>query len=152
MKGNVKCQTCGAKMVEYRFSFNNGLASLLRLIGSKKEVNEPFEIASIEMTSSQWTNAAKLRYWGFLLPVENPENRKKMGWWKMTKFAGDFLSGEISINKHVIMYRNQIQRYEGDFINMEDLLPGYKYRMEYAEEGSPKQSENQLEMFNTKGE
>lgn len=126
------CQHCGAKMVEYKFSFNKGMAQfLLKLY----DAQGPAKTDELGLTYSQRTNSQKLRYWGLAEPVtDTAEQRKKSGWWKITAAGYLFVNGEISIQKFAVMYRNVFRRYEGGEIYFKDVYEGYQNRAEFKEQ------------------
>jgi hypothetical protein len=137
------CECCGSKIVEYCFSFNAGLArSLIRLIEAERasgSFKSGIEISKLGMTTSQWTNFQKLRYWGLIEAVINEENYRKRGWWRTTYLAWSFVTGSSTIRKNVWLYRNKVIRFEGDHITIQEALkdPSYKYIVDYAEEARP---------------
>lgn len=124
------CQHCQAKMIEYTFTFNKGLAKCLWLL---RDTTGPVEIKKLSMTRSQWTNFQKLRYWTFIAPVLG-ENAKKGGYWKITEAGKRFLQGRIQVPKKVVMYRNQFVRFEGEKITFDQVNDGYLYRGDYRDQ------------------
>lgn len=127
MKNKICCH-CGAKMVEYTFTFNKGLARCLYLLAQAS--HDYVEISKIKMTTSQWTNFQKLKYWGL---IEAPES-KKGGIWRITNSGLNFITGKTQIHSKVIMYRNKLSRYDGELIYFNDITDGYLYRCDYREQ------------------
>lgn len=128
------CHHCGAKMVEYKFTFNKGLARCLWRIA--KFPDSFVEIKNLGMTTSQWTNFQKLRYWGFIEKPDNENNEGRGGIWKITRSGLDFISGKISIQKRVTTYRNKVIDFEGEHIFYGDVSDGYLYRQDYANQAT----------------
>lgn len=124
------CLFCGAKTVEYTFSFNKGLARCLWLMRSQ---TQGVEIKTLNMTSSMWTNFQKLRYWDLIAPIAG-ENGRKGGYWKITALGLDFISGKVKINPKVTTYRNVVKLKFGDEILFSDVSDGYLYRADYQEQ------------------
>jgi hypothetical protein len=129
MKSHAICDHCGAKKIEYTFSFNTGLATFL---GKLYDVNAPAKTDTLGLTYSQRTNSQKLRYWGLAVPAMNEESKAKKGWWMITEKGKAFVRGEISIQKSAITYRNEVLRFEGEHIMFSDVSEGYKYHDYYA--------------------
>ena len=77
-------------------------------------------------------NFQKLRYWGFVVPVEDAGVRKTAGGPSRTT-DDDFLLGEPAF-KYVWTYRGEPVDYDGDLITVEQVEAGYKLRPEYAQE------------------
>jgi len=134
-------------MVEYRFSFNKGIAAVL---GKLCRAGGPVELRTLNLTSSEWTNAQKVRYWGLAESVKH-EGDRKGGWWKITAKGKDFVEGRIKIQRMVVMYRNQFVRYCGDETSFSEIHPGYMYRPDYSETAVPHEvpanGESECELF-----
>ena len=127
------CPHCNAKMVEYKFGFNKGLGIFL---GKLFDSGKPEKTDNLGLTYAQRTNSQKLRYWDLAVPFITEETSRKRGWWRITQKGIDFVLGKTLIHKHVIMYRNEIIRFEGDLISFSDVTDGYLYRADYAEMAS----------------
>ncbi len=125
------CQSCGAKIVEYRFSFNRGLAVFL---GKLFDANRPVKTDDLGLTYAQRTNSQKLRYWGLAVPSLNAERERKRGWWEITEKGKLFVIGEITIPRYAVTKQNIIVRLEGDLILFDDVSDGYEYRGDYADQ------------------
>ena len=123
------CEHCGAKKIEYTFSFNKGLATFL---GKLFDANQPCKTDNLGLTYAQRTNSQKLRYWGLAVPVINEESVLKRGWWVITEKGKAFVRGQISIQKKVITQRNEILRFEGQHITFNEVSEGYQYYEHYS--------------------
>lgn len=124
------CEKCGAKIVEYTFTFNKGLARCLALM---RNHTTGVEIRTLDMTTSEWTNFQKLRYWGLIDSIIG-ENHRRGGCWRITNLGTDFLNNQISIPKKVTMYRNTVVKTSFDTIQFKDVSADYEYRADYAEQ------------------
>ena len=127
------CPCCGAKMIEYRFGFNKGLAVFL---GKLFDAGGLAKTDDLGLTYSQRTNSQKLRYWGLAEPVINEESAIKRGWWQITNKGVAFLLGRTSIPKYAITYRGEVVRKEGDQITFKGVSDGYEYHADYANQAS----------------
>lgn len=121
------CAACGAKMVEYTFSFNIGLLRCLRLM---RNHTEGVEIRTLGLSTSQWTNFQKLRYWGLIAPV-SVANLRKGGCWRITQFGTCFLEGTVKIPKRVTTYRNKVVLKFDNDISVNEVKDGYEYQSNY---------------------
>lgn len=127
----IECNHCGAKMVEYKFTFNHGLAVFLYKL---YKADTPCKTDNLNLTYSQRTNSQKLRYWGLAIPHLNKESAKKAGWWIITEAGKAFVEGRSTIWSQVIMYRNKFVRWEGEQINFAEVTAGYDYRSDYQDQ------------------
>lgn len=125
------CSECGAKIVEYKFSFNKGLAAFL---GRLFDQGGPVRTDDLNLTYSQRTNSQKLRYWGLAEPVITEATIRKRGVWKITDKGIEFVIGNITIPKFAVTMRNKVLRLEGAPLSFTTVSDGYKYRADYAEQ------------------
>lgn len=135
MKKEVKyCECCGAKMMEYRHHLNKQMAdALLKLL--------PFEHADlkqIRLERNQWQNFQKIQYWG-LVEKYFEGGERQGGCWSVTDKGKRFLKGEISVPCNVWTYRNRTIKEDDKKVNIEDLIPDFKWRLpkDYAEDAIP---------------
>lgn len=135
-KASARCSHCGAKTVRYPFNFNKGLAICLRKM--RPHSKAPVEIKNLGLTTSQWTNFQKLKYWGLIFPHEDKGVRKG-GWWFITKRGLRFLRGDITLPKTVWMYRNKLVAVEPDQVHISNVVDGYTYRVGYAKSAVPEE-------------
>jgi hypothetical protein len=126
------CECCGAKLVEYRFTFNHGLAVFLRRLFNTG--GKPARTDDLGLTYAQRTNSQKLRYWGLAEPVISPDTARRRGWWQITEKGRQFVLGAITIPRHAITKRNVVQRLEGDAITFAKVCEGYELRGDYADQ------------------
>jgi len=138
MKETKHCPTCNAKMMEYRHVMNSALATgldRLRRVGGKANLK------TLGLTRNQWDNFQKLRYWDFVRQVE-VEGVRKRGVWEITHLGREFLHG-VPARKACFTYRGEFQRWDGSWTTVDDLLPGYRKRPEYAADAV----DHQTDMF-----
>ena len=130
MKEPQRCKSCGAKVVEYRHSMSKSLAGTLIKFARVHQV-EAGKLDDCGLTYSERCNFQKLRYWSLVEKVE--DDAHKGGVWKLTHWGVSFLRGSDK-QKHAVTYRGEIVRLEGPLVNIDTLVPGWKYRPEYARE------------------
>jgi|APGre2960657373_1045057.scaffolds.fasta_scaffold00818_24 hypothetical protein len=131
------CECCGAKIVEYRHSFNQSLASSLYKLYSQQGAAN---ISKIGLTAIQWTNFQKLKYWGLVQKAEREDHTNIGGVWKVTQAGLDFVERGTGIQKQVWSYRGKMVRYEGDTIFFMDLHDDYiRKRPDYVADSKPHQ-------------
>ncbi len=122
------CPHCGAKSVDYTFSFNTGLATFL---GKLFDAGGTARTNDLNLTYSQRTNSQKLRYWALAVPYRNEEGRRKAGWWRITNRGKLFLIGLIQIPSKVVVCRNKIVAFTGPDILFSQVAAGYLCRQDY---------------------
>ncbi len=128
------CNHCGAKMIDYTFTFNKGLAAfLLRLY----KIGKPCKTADLGLTYAQRTNSQKARYWGLAEPVLNEEGKIKRGWWEITVNGRQFVEGKLRIPRTVTTRRNVVVAAStDDLIGFLDAVDGYEYRKHFQDQAS----------------
>ena len=128
---NIKrCPHCDAKMVEYRHTFNKGLAHGLYELFAVG--GGPISLRSLKLTRTQWTNFQKLRYWGLVSPT------KEDGEWKLTTKGFDFITQGISLQKWVYTYRGETVRFEGGTCFFNEVHPPiYDKKPDYVATATP---------------
>ena len=129
------CECCGAKIVEYKHSFNQSLAnSLYRLYSQHKATN----ISKIGPSAIQWTNFQKLKYWGLVRKAEREDHTNIGGVWELTQTGLDFVERGTGIQKQAWSYRGKMVRYEGDTVFFNDVHDAYiRKRPDYSGDSRP---------------
>jgi len=124
------CDCCGAKIVEYKHTFNKALATgLCKLYESG---GGPINLKDLSLTRNQWDNFQKLRYWGLVRKYYREDGTRADGVWEITEKGLEFIFG-ISVTKSVWTYRGEPVRFEGDTCYFSDLHdPVYERRESYA--------------------
>jgi len=125
-----KCESCGAKLVEYKHSLSKGLARCLYKIALYK--GRAVNLNELKFTYNQQSNFQKLRYWG-LVAKEDPNNLKG-GKWIITRKGWQFITDEITVPKTAWSFRGDFIRHEGIEIRFSDITDGYKIRPDYYRE------------------
>jgi hypothetical protein len=120
MKNSVSsCSTCGAKL-EGRYEYvNKGQIATLAKFRERiinKGVNSIHLQKEIALEKSEYTNFQKLRYNGLVA------HAKGNGCWLLTKRGARFLRNEIFIPKGVLIFRNRIQKYHLDRVNLLSII------------------------------
>lgn len=129
------CPHCGALLVEYRFSFCQGLRSCLFKIAQKVGVGSgEVWIKDLRLTQSEYTNVAKLRYWGLIEKVNEKEG--KGGVWRLTDKGRDFCAGRSTIASVAITRKGEVVRCEGPQVDVsgQERPVGWDYRSHYADQ------------------
>jgi hypothetical protein len=130
------CECCGAKIVEYKHSFNQSLAdSLYKLYEAG---GGPININQIGLSPVQWNNFQKLKYWGLVRKAERNDKSHIGGFWELTRIGYEFIEKGFGIYKNVWTFRGKSTKYEGDTVFFNDLHELYiKTRPDYANESKP---------------
>lgn len=140
----MKCEACGAKMVEYKHNINKPLLhGLTALFNAGGESN----LKHLHLDRSQWDNFQKLRYWGLVEKFKDDKGNRIAGTWTITAKGRDFLFNRVSVQKSTWTYRGDFKRYDGEHIYAKDIDDiSYKIREEYASEAMAHSSDNALFM------
>lgn len=129
------CPECGAAIVKYKHGISLSLTRCLyklQLAGGG-----PLNISdSLDLSKGQYTNFAKLRYWGFIEHA-NPSGGERGGWWKITRKGQHFLSGKMAVPKFVWVYRGDIVDVSPKLVTVQDVTGGWQYRPQYVRERRP---------------
>ncbi len=129
------CETCGAKVVEYKHGLSKGLVRTLYIIAKAEPPGQPVAMADLKLTYSQRCNSQKLRYWYLIEKVGDPDG--KGGNWRVTHRGSEFLQGIVSVPQFVWTYHGEPLRYEGRYRYIEQVTDGWKWRPDYAREAIP---------------
>lgn len=132
MSNDNSCHHCGAKMVSYTFTLNKGLARCLWKLAKASETHF-VEIRTLRLTTSEWTNFQKLRYWN-LIEKKMEDETGKGGFWKISETGLLFLKSRRPLPKKVTMYRNTVQSYSEEKVTFSQVTDGYEYRSDYVQQ------------------
>jgi len=131
MKEIKKCPHCDAKMVEYRHTFNKGLAHGLYELWLSG--GGPSSLRSLRLTRTQWTNFQKLRYWDLV------SRTKHEGEWILTTKGLEFITQGTPLTKWVWTYRGDPVKFDGDTCFFKDIHePKYDTREDYVINSQPR--------------
>ena len=128
------CPHCNAPMVEYNHTLSRGLLGALRKVAQAGPGTH--HVPSLGLTHSQQCNWPKLAYWE-LVERDFDEGGAKGGYWSITDAGWRFLRGESMAASRVTTYRNTVVAYPGAQVHVFDVLDGWKYRPDYAEDSQP---------------
>lgn len=112
------CEACGAKVVEYRHRLNAPLVNALGklyLAGGEAHKND------LRLTTTQYGNFQKLRYWFLVEMVRDEDGHVYSGVWRLTERGQDFVEGRITIPETVWTFRGEHLRYEGSDVSFADV-------------------------------
>jgi len=116
---NNLCSLCGAKLNARWENIKKGQITTLAIFRDaiiKKNRNSIHLQKDIKFTNSQFTNFQKLRYNGLVAHASDTGN------WLLTRRGAQFLRNEIFIPKGVLIFRNKIQKYHIDKVNLLSIL------------------------------
>ena len=130
MRQIKRCPHCDAKMVEYRHTFNKGLAHGLYELWAAD--GGPISLRSLRLTRTQWTNFQKLRYWGLVGRIKHD------GEWALTSQGLSFITQATPIQKWVWTYRGETIRFDGDTCFFHDVHEElYDQKPDYLSNAKP---------------
>lgn len=141
----IYCPHCGAKMVRYKHSLSqNFVRALWKFYGKKPPIN----LSDVGLTWNEHNNFQKLQHWD-LVNQYFKEGVRLSGVWDLTERGRKFLAGQIKVNKTVVTYRGERERYEGDEVSADDLWEEIKWkqRPEYIADSEPIIETTQGELF-----
>lgn len=115
------CPHCGASMMVNKYTFN---MTLLRAL-AKMARNPGKKFVEMGMSKSEYANAAKLKFWGFISKQED-------GLWLVTNDGYSFLRGEIKAPKEISYFRNRIVDTKG-MTDVNGILPTEESKQKYRE-------------------
>lgn len=140
------CEHCGAKIVEYKHGLGKNLMRcLVKLVNAG---GGPLSISDdLKLTKSQYTNFAKLAYWGLVVKA-NPKGGERGGMWAITDEGWRFVRGKEKIQKYACVYRGDVVRRLGPMLSVTDITDDrWKYRPEYAREAVPHDPNKPPDLF-----
>ena len=128
------CECCGAKLVEYKHSLSKSLLRAL-VIFMQDSGGAWMQLKDTRLSHNQRCNFPKLRYWGIIDKVTDPDGKGVN--WAITKAGWAFLEGRHAVCKHAWTFRGEWIRGEGEALKIDEITGGWKYRPEYAAEALP---------------
>lgn len=146
----VSCPCCGQFVKVYRRSITSGMAHFLicaykycRTIGvSQFRVKDVIKWAGLPVTHGGGDDS-KLRYWGLIrqIDIERDVEGKKM-FYVITADGVSFVNRKKMVQKYCQVYNNEVLRYSGEFVTIEQSLKNkfdYYELMGYFEDSETKQ-------------
>lgn len=125
------CPCCGryAQMYDRKLYATIGrkLIKLYRLGGATEYVHTS---RLVEQGETGIGDFGKARYWNFI--EEQPitqDNKKKSGYWKLTAFGVDFVTGRIRVASRVMLFDDRVYGFSEELINIRECLEsgGFNY-------------------------
>lgn len=137
------CESCGAKIVEYKHGLNKLLASALLKVAALSK-SRPVHLKEAHLTHSERDNFQKLRYFGLVAKSFSDDGLRIQGCWQLTPKGRLFVEGIGYCYPTVWTYRGDPVRFEGDPIEIVDLIDTsstsyqeIKLAQDYAAEAMP---------------
>ena len=135
MKNNFKnpenyCPHCNAKLKGRWENITKGQLNMLakfREAITVKNENSIHLQSDVNFSKNEYANFQKLRYSGLVAKCE------VSAYWLLTKRGAAFLRNEIFLPKGVLVFRNRIQKYHEDKVNLMAVLKNnepYWYKRE----------------------
>ncbi len=64
-----------------------------------------------------------LKHWNLLEPMPHqPDNKKRSGFWRVTPAGLRFVRDADVVMSHAIVFNDELQHYEGEFVSIRDTL------------------------------
>lgn len=132
IKGNiyegVECPCCGQFAKAYKRKLYKtqalSLISLYNLSGGNTD--KYFHVKDIEASfrGSGGGDMAKLRFWGLIqeMEKESDESKRTSGMWRITRKGVLFVTDEMMVLSHVVIYNQKPYGFDGDHISIRDAL------------------------------
>jgi hypothetical protein len=117
---------------------NQGLVeSLSALARAAIRGREDVRASGLGLDHVHLANLQKLAYFGLIRPHYAGPGDRKRGRWHVTTLGFDFLDAKATVSRIAVTYRGETIRFEGEPVMVGDVLPGYQFVRDYAEEASP---------------
>lgn len=116
------CPVCDRFAKVYRKQIHTGLAlQLIRMFKKGDEyVHTSYLIPPGNAGSSDFGQA---KHWGFIeAKPHEPGVTKTSGWWKLTTSGKRFIAGADGASKYALVYNDEVLKFEGDIIFIQDCL------------------------------
>lgn len=128
MENETTCECCGASLKRYKHNLSKGLLQILAkfAIEARQSGNSVHVSSALELSTTEYNNFQKLRYFGLVAKVK-VDGVHKSGYWLLTRRGGMFISGNEAVSTSIITFRNKI----------EERSEIKKYIWEIYEETSP---------------
>lgn len=130
MAATPTCQTCGASVKRYNYRITKGLVDILLIMIDHVRATGKNEFTMKEVRENlkpfQYTQLTKLRFHALIVKVLDDEG-KWTGKWLISRRAGQFLSGKLSIPLHVETYRNKVVGHDTKLVNIKEVYGSVIY-------------------------
>lgn len=127
-----ECPCCGRYTKRYKRKLNCGMAWMLIRIFKKCRHSGSRVLHVADSFLDEKKNAvaqeySKLRFWGLLLPVESDDPKVQReqtgsGLWRLTDEGVAFVTGQITVPKHVFLVNGKCEGFSGDSVTIKQCL------------------------------
>lgn len=118
------CPCCGAKVVTYKYRFNERLASCLLSLNHYNGKS----ISEMGLTNPQYASFHKLKYFGLACKIGNSEK------YSITEYGSNVLAGKEKLPEYVLIRKGEIVEVSPKRIWIWDATPEVDRREYYAEQ------------------
>lgn len=108
------CPCCDQFVKLYRRKLNAGMAHSLVVLW--KHARSHF-VHVPTVVGRESADQALLRYWELI--EAHPE---QSGYWRVTELGEQFVTGQITVPSHVLLYNNRFLGLDGDSVSIQDCL------------------------------
>jgi hypothetical protein len=132
LNDGVACPCCGQFAKRYRRKITSSMAYALILINRAHKQYPEKKWLHVErylkqlpgVPTSMRGDFAKLIYWDLIVKEDRirDDGSSRNGYYAITSAGRSFVSGGLSVPKYVLIYNNQFQGFEGDYITIKQSL------------------------------
>lgn len=124
------CPACGQLVKLYRRKLNSGMARILirfYQVDQTKPDDDKWIMVSRELLSARInpTNMeySKLAHWNLIESRgDEGDNTKSAGYWRLTELGRQFVLGQKTVPKRVLLYNGKVQGYDLETTTIEESL------------------------------
>lgn len=123
------CPHCGARMKQYWHRLTPGIVGALwkfsHAVGrqGRNEIHLQHDMGGdLRLSSSEYNNFQKLRFFALIAKVRLPDKSHKAGWWLLTHRGSQFLKGKITVPARVKTYRNKVIDHDAHQIQISGFI------------------------------
>lgn len=144
------CPTCNQPIMKHRHTFSKALAEILLIAAKSYNVGQPFHLKELDLTSNQYNNFQKLKYWE-LAAKHFVKGKRIGGYWVLTFKAKRLIQGFIKIPRYITTFNNEFVSQSIEQISMEDAGGQYQIPEQWAKAQSPMElSQKEMEFVDSK--
>lgn len=120
----ARCPGCERTVKAYRRPFNRTMARFLIELTAKSQAAPDGEFFHIsDFTGYRGGEYAYSRHWGLIESlVDHDVDTKSSGYWRPTRQGIRVAQNRTAIQSHVLLYNNEKIGFDGDWVNMRDVL------------------------------
>ena len=139
------CPTCQRPYMKNKHTFSKSLAQILLKVAHHWREGIGFHLQKdLELTSNQYANFQKLRYWR-LVDYHYENHKHKGGYWHLTHNAQYALDGH-PIHKTITTFNNKVIDVSQETVILKHVLGFYEIPNTWAKRADPVEH-IQMEMF-----